>query len=217
MVGKQKRTFRTHIILVTEGRLILFLVLLFLLVMVILPMSILKDLENPILVVIQVVFGLGLAFLCFAVVFPFLWPKCFGKLIVTDRAITWRCLFMKSRRIELSDIRYSDIKAFTEGNVVKYDFYNTGFLYMLISKKSIPKIRVDKYHCTEDLIIFPLNQKLCEYLAETLPEPTNLIFQARLPAFRKADRQKERRKAKKKEKREKKKEKREKKKNKPFD
>ena len=105
---------------------------------------------------------------------------------------------MKSRRFELSDIRYSDIKAFTEGNVVKCDFYHTGFLYILLSKKSIPKMRVDKYRCTDDLIIFMFSRKLCECLAEALPEPTNLIFQARLPAFRRADRQKERRKAKKK-------------------
>ena len=205
MVGKQKRTFRTHIILVTEGRLFLFLGLLLLPAMAIPPMSIVKDSDNRVLDIILSFFLLGIAILFFAVVLPFFWPRAFGKLIVTDKTITWRCLFMKSRRIEMSDIRYSDIKAFTEGNVVKCDFYHTGFLYILLSKKSIPQMRVDKYRCTDDLIIFMFSRKLCECLAETLPEPPNLIFQARLPAFKRADRQKERRKAKTKEKREKKK------------
>ena len=210
MVGKRKRTFRTHIIAVIEGRLFLFLVLLLLPAMVIPPMLIVKDSDNRVLDIILSVFLLGIAILFFAVVLPSFWTKAFGKQIVTDKTITWRCLFMKSRRLELSDIRYSDIKAFTEGNVVKCDFYHTGFLYILLSKKSIPQMRVDKYRCTDDLIIFMFSRKLCECLAETLPEPTNLIFQARLPSFRKADRQKERRKAKKKEKRKKKK-------NKTFD
>lgn len=211
MVGKRKRTFRTHIILVTEGRILLFLFLFgFPFAAVVQILMAVKYPDDCIFFIAFFAFYLALFVLCFVVVFPFFWPRCFGKLIVTGRAITWRCLFMKSRRIELSDIRYSDIKAFTEGNVVKCDFYHTGFLYMLLSKKSIPQMRVDKYRCTDDLIIFMFSRKLCECLAEILPEPTNLIFQARLPAFRKADRQKERRKAKKKEKREKKK-------NKTFD
>ena len=206
MTGKRRRTFRTHIILVTEGRLFLFLMLLIWPMILFGPViTLIKGTDHPFLCVVALVIFIAVTFGLFAVVLPFFWPRAFGKLIVTDKTITWRCLFMKSRRIELSDIRYSDIRAFTEGNVVKCDFYHTGFLYILLSKKSIPKMRVDKYRCTDDLIIFMFSRKLCECLAETLLEPTNLIFQARLPAFRRADRQKERRKAKKKEKREKKK------------
>ena len=195
MIGKRRRTFRTHIILVTEGRILLFLFLFgFPFAAVVQILMAVKYPDDCIFFIAFFAFYLALFVLCFVVVLPFFWPRCFGKLIVTDKTITWRCLFMKSRRLELSDIRYSDIRAFTEGNVVKCDFYHTGFLYILLSKKSIPKMRVDKYRCTDDLIIFMFSRKLCEYLAETLPEPTNLIFQARLPAFQRADRQKENRK-----------------------
>ena len=195
MIGKRKRTFRTHIILVTEGRILLFLFLFgFPFAAVVQILMALKYPDDCIFFIAFFAFYLALFVLCFVVVFPFFWPRAFGKLIVTDKTITWRCLFMKSRRLELSDIRYSDIRAFTEGNVVKCDFYHTGFLYILLSKKSIPQMRVDKYRCTDDLIVFMFSRKLCECLAETLPEPTNLIFQARLPAFRRADRQKENRK-----------------------
>ena len=195
MIGKRRRTFRTHIILVTEGRLFLFLMLLIWPMMLFgTVITLIKGTDHPFLWVVALVIFISVTIGLFAVVLPFFWPRCFGKLIVTDKTITWRCLFMKSRRIELSDIRYSDIRAFTEGNVVKCDFYHTGFLYILLSKKSIPQMRVDKYRCTDDLIIFMFSRKLCECLAEVLPEPTNLIFQARLPAFRRADRQKENRK-----------------------
>lgn len=186
MTGK-KQVFRTHVILVTEGRFFLLAVMPFYAVAIFMAVRFaVQDAEDRALMVFCAVFLLAIGVLFVVVALPFLWPRCFAKLVVTDSEIIWRCLFLKSRRLKLSDIRYSDIKSFREGNVVRNDFYHTGFLYAIVSVGSIPNLRTDKYKCTKDMIIFPLDRKLCECLATALPEPANLRFSAKLSAYRRA-------------------------------
>ena len=184
-----KKVFRTHIILITLGRLFLTFVTVFgcyMLYMFVKFSIIERTIEFYIFsIILSVILGF------FSIVsLPFLWPRCFGKLIVYKDKIVWRCLFLKTRKLRVTDIKQSAIKSFEEGNVIKYDFYNTGFLYMIVSTKGIPNQIVSKYKCNKELIIFPLNQKLCSCLADVLLPPQNAKFKSKLIAYKKLNKNK---------------------------
>lgn len=175
----RRKTRRSHIILLTEGRLFLLIVLGIILLLYSLGVS--EILKNPTSANILdgclfILLATVLMILFSVVVCPFLWAKCFEKLIITDKFIEWRCLFMKTRRIPLSDIRYANIVSFKEGNAIKHDRYNTGFLSILLSSDPLPRIRIDKIKCSNTLIKFGCTPKVCKALAEALPAPMNRIF-----------------------------------------
>lgn len=211
----RRKTCRSHIILLIEGRLFLLIALGMILLLYFLGIS--EICKNPTSANILdgclfIVFATVLMTLFGVVVCPFLWAKCFEKLIITDKFIEWRCLFMKTRRIPLPDIRYANIIAFKDGNIVKYDLYHSGFLSILLSSDPPPRIRIDKTRCSDTLIKFGCTEKVCRALAEALPEPMNRIFvsevrqyesgrlglrRARIRAKRRKSREKARKKAKK--------------------
>ncbi len=74
------------------------------------------------------------------------------------------------------------------------DVYGTGFLYVLISKNIIPHRVIHKWKCTDELILFPYNEKLCKTLAEVLPELHARKFATRVAAWAREVKRKKRKK-----------------------
>lgn len=164
-----KKTFRSHIILVTEGRLFCFLPL-FGVCFFSYPCKLFFDEKDY--------FGFGIGFLfvvLFVVVFfvafwNFIWPLAWGKLIVNDKGVRWRCLFKKSIFLSWDECKYIGFETFTEGNVVKVDLYKTGFRYIYFSITPYPKEfsgKINKLNCKEGFIkFFPVNAKMCSAVLE---------------------------------------------------
>jgi hypothetical protein len=103
-----------------------------------------------------------LPLMCF--VLYHLWYRCFGKIIISDNCIEWRCIFMRSHRLSFDKCKYAGIQIFWKDNVVKYDIYNTGFAFIYVSTKPYPSEyegRIDKLRCTDEFIKFPRNERIC--------------------------------------------------------
>ena len=171
-----KKVFRVHPLLVVEGRLCCLL-------FVIGPLfiyyfGIVSVIENPGIPSVILCCAVFAMFISFQIVgLPFLWINSFQKLVLTDEFVEWRCLFYKTRRLNISEIRYANVVAFTEGNAVNIDLYNTGFLSILLSSELLPTIRIDKIKCSDTLIKFSCSHQICIALAELLPAPLNQIFE----------------------------------------
>lgn len=185
MVKRKKRyTFRGHIVLFTIGRAFLLLCLFTAIIMAfqMIKFSIIEKTVELIIVTIVVILIIVplLAFTIWS-----FWPSCFGKLIVDNKSIKWKCIFMRTRKLNYDDCKYTGIKSFIEGNAVHYDLYKTGFLYFYISKKPFPNKRIDKIRCNNIIIKFQLTPKLCECLSELLPDPHNRIYKSQLRKYNK--------------------------------
>lgn len=99
----------------------------------------------------------------------YFWRHSWGKLIVTDTAIVWKCLFCKTVKLDISEIKDVSIISFSEGNAVKLDLYNTGFRYIILSETNIPYIRADKIKCRPGIIKFAYSDSLRDLLQVKLP------------------------------------------------
>lgn len=122
------------------------------------------------------------ALVCFAE--HYLWQLCFGKIIITDKYIRWRCLFCKSITLPVEEVKYTRVCTFSEGNMLySKNSYNAGFLYVLLSSSPLPGKRIDKIRCKGKLIRFMLTDKLCEALVQTLPN--GAVFTPYLPKKKK--------------------------------
>lgn len=109
----------------------------------------------------------------------FLWPQCFNRLILTDDAVIWRCLFMRPRKIGKDECRYVGIKeAMMEWR--KGNWVSTGTQWVWFSNQAFPEEKnISQLRTQKGFIKFPLSIKLCGALGEWLPEPKNLPFQSR--------------------------------------
>lgn len=108
------------------------------------------------------------------------WPLFFGELVITDTYIKWRCLFMRSCKLEFSEIKYMEIRAMGAENVVK-DIYNTGHEYLLISTEPLPDKILDKIRTSRKrrLIKFQMTPRIYRQLAEAMPEKYKSMFRYR--------------------------------------
>ena len=82
----------------------------------------------------------------------FLWQQVWGKLIITDREVIWKCIFCKSVRIKYSEIRHMSIRNFGERNYIKVDLYNTSFNFLLITTCGPIQKTIDKIKCGKGVI-----------------------------------------------------------------
>ena len=171
-----KKVFRTHIVLATEGRIFTLLILLFALGVTYVSAWLLTEGYTEMIFTFFVLHII--AYGCGYMTLRWAWQLAWGKIILTDSYIMWRCLFFKPVKIAYSDIRHIEKRAFKEGNVYKNrDYYKTGFLYFLVSSEPIPQKRIDKIYSGKKLIKFPLyNKKLGYALYSMLPEPYNRYF-----------------------------------------
>ena len=92
------------------------------------------------------------------------WSLSWGKLIVNDTKIIWKCLLCKTVTLDISNIKDVSVFSFSEGNSVKLDLYNTGFRYIVLSETNIPYIRVDKIKCRSGIIKFQYSDRLRDIL-----------------------------------------------------
>ena len=164
----KKVIFRTHPILLIEGRLFTLISLFFPLLMLCVSLYFFfrEKTPGPFLGAIMSIGFFSLALW----LMNFFWPLCWGKLILSQNEIIWKCLFYKKVKILYSDIRILVIRSFHEGNVVRIDVYRTGFEYLLISTAGLPKKRIDKIQCCNGLIKWKCSKKVCEALIERVPK-----------------------------------------------
>lgn len=178
----KKKVFRAHMILCIEGRLFLFLAIIgFVCMDIIGILYIIQEKSLQALLSCIIIYAITTSF--FFIAIPFLWLKCFEKLIITDKYVIWKCLFMKSHKLALKDIKYANILAFKNGNIVKIDPYHTSFLSVLLSSELLPSVRIDKIHCSNTLIKFQCSKKLCQTLSNRISSPQNRIFQIRVDQY----------------------------------
>lgn len=105
------------------------------------------------------------------------WQPYWGKLILTEDAITWRCLFCKPITIPYNEMCYVEVRAFTTGNALYRPGCNEGdFLHLLLSSHPLPQKRIDKIRSGKDLIKFHYTPEVAATLCEAIPRPWNEKF-----------------------------------------
>lgn len=164
-----KKTFCSHIILVIEGRLFCLLMLFWFVIFYQPVIQAFQEKEYfPVIIFFALVIILEVCF--FATVGKFIWPLAWGKLIVNENGVRWRCLFKKSIFLSWDECKYIGFETFTEGNVVKADLYKTGFSYIYFSTTTYPKEfsgKINKLNCKDGFIkFFPVNAKMCSAVLE---------------------------------------------------
>lgn len=143
---RKKYVVRTHPVLFFGGRLLLVLFLAFMAATIILSFVF----RHLIFVIDAIIFvPLGIF-----VLYNF-WHNCFGKLVITEKYVRYRCLFTLSVTLSAEDIKYIDIREFREGNVAAP---KNGVCqkYLLLSSEPLPSKRIDKIKRNRKLIKFPL-------------------------------------------------------------
>ena len=104
------------------------------------------------------------------------WPLCFGELVVTDSYVKFKGMFMHSCTLCFDDIKYICIRQMGNENVVKYDLYNTGFMYLLMSARQLPNIPLEKITNSKDVIKFQVTPRICAKLAQAMPSKYSSMF-----------------------------------------
>lgn len=176
-----KKTFRSHVVLFTLGRVFILFILSFG-TFLIYKFTRFAIVEKSIFFAFSSLYMLAILVLFCIVALPFLWKRAFEKLIVTEKSVIWKCLFYKKRKLDVQNINHIKIVSFDEGNYIRN---NTLFLYVIMSNEYIPSLKVNKYKCNDNLIIFPLNESLCSALVETLDTRISKPLQEKLRFFNK--------------------------------
>ncbi len=164
-----RKVFRPHIILCTVGRL-------FTLLLIVVPLVMLcmftkfaffsGEIHYEFIPHILLVIGMNiLAWWVTSV----LWQQIWGKLILDENKITWRCIFYPKVQIECSDIKFIAIRNFGNRNVVHVDIYKTGFQFIIITTQSLPTLPIDKVKCQKGIIKWAKNNVVCEALSDIVP------------------------------------------------
>jgi hypothetical protein len=163
---KRKKVLRPHIILLTEGRL-------FTLIMIVGVIAIVSA-------ALYLTFSNGAVWsLILAIAVPvaqiytlnFLWEQVWGKLILKEDRIVWRCLFRRKIEIKYTDIKRVASRDFGSRNVIKVDLYKTGFQWFLISTDcTLPSKPIDKIKCKKGLIKWRNSDKACQAMREFFPD-----------------------------------------------
>ncbi len=95
-------------------------------------------------------------------ILPKVYPIAFGKLILTDEGVEYRCLFKKRSFISWDDCEFCGIEAYPS---VTTDLYKIGYRYVYFSTKQIPEERRNKpdYMKNDNELIkfYPVTKKLC--------------------------------------------------------
>ena len=114
-----------------------------------------------------------------AFIFYQFWPSSFGRLILTEDAVIWRCPFLHSRKIAKDACSYVGIKeAMVEQKKGKW--VSTGLPWVYFSTQPFPvKKNISQLRTRKNFIKFPLSFSLCQSLGEWLPSPVNLTFKSR--------------------------------------
>lgn len=195
----KRKVFHEHIILLTEGR---FLMLAVLIVMVWFLYLFVRDRmagmtlawwEIPFLLLVEVS-------LYYALLRQF-WYRCFGRLMVTEDEIVWKCPFMRTVRLKKAEIRYTGIDYRWPGPAQKAV---TPVDMAYFSTTPYPQKCRNKSYLLRNkkgFIIFSAGEKLCRHMSAWLPEPYERVFAAADDGYEARRRQRARRRAEKRQKR----------------
>ena len=162
-----KNVFYPHSILLVGGRFLTLLLSIFPLCCMIYTIWLFIAQQD--VTFLMVAIGIGIMEVGGIYVSVCFWTQSWGKLIVTDREIIWKCLFLKTVKLDISEIKDVSTVSFSEGNAVKLDLYNTGFRYIILSDTNIPYIRVDKIKCKSGIIKVRHSDRLRDVLKGKLP------------------------------------------------
>lgn len=191
----KRRVFHEHIILLLEGRL---LMLLFIGFSGFIWYLFFRD--TPALLDKAILFPICVTALVCIPLHEF-WYRCFGRLVVTEEEIIWKCPFMRTVRLQKTEIRYTGIdyrwpgparKAVTPVDMAY--FSTTPYPQKCRNKSYLLRNK-------EGFIKFPASEKLCRYMSTWLPEPYERVFAAASDGYEARRRQRARRRAEKRQKR----------------
>lgn len=191
-----RKVFHEHFILLTEGRLFMLAILAF---MVWLPYLFMRDhLNGAILKWWEIPFLLAVETLEYFVMLRQFWYRCFGRLVVTEGALIWKCPFMHSVRMEKAEIKYTGIDYRWPGSAGKVV---TSVDMAYFSAEPYPLGGRNKSYLLRSkpgFIKFPASEKLCRYMCEWLPEPYERVFAAASDGYETRRRKRERKRTEKK-------------------
>lgn len=166
-----------HIILVTAGRLLAAACIYAAYLLGDAFVSIVfKEASSSVSDVIMAYFAVIAYFILLLFFFYNFWQNIFGGLVVTDTYVKWHGLFMIPRKLKFSDIKCMEIRTMGKENAVKYDVYNTGFRYLLISTDALPQKKLNKIRTERNLIKFQVTPKICGQLYECMPTKYRWMF-----------------------------------------
>ena len=188
----KRRVFHEHIILLIEGRL---LMLLFIGTTGFMWYLFFRD--TPALLDKAILIPLCITALVCIPLHEF-WHRCFGRLVIVEDEIIWKCPFMRTVRLKKAEIKYTGIDYRWSGSVgkavtpVDMAYFSTmpypqecrSKSYLLRNKKGFIK--------------FPASEKLCRHMSVWLPEPYERVFAAASDGYESQRRKRERKRAEKK-------------------
>ena len=163
-----KKIFRPHIILLILGRVFTILSIAFIVVMISVSIYF-TFFQQSYEFLFFLFFFLGLALLN-VFVFKELWQLIWGKLIVKQDCLVWRCFFCRTVKIAYEDIKYVGFHTMGSENFVRKDVYHTGFRYILISEAMPPKKPIGKIFCKKGLIKWAYSKEVCLALKDKVPK-----------------------------------------------
>ena len=161
---KKKTTIRSHIILVTEGRLLTLIWVAGILWLLFVGFASDAQLEDFLLFWLT---GIGFIIMLLPAI-RFFWPLCWGKIILYDDKIVFKCFPMPRLVIYYDQIRDIRITTWDKKNV--RDLYHTGHEYIIISTEPIPKKPLEKLYTNRKRIMFMRSQKLYQEIRYKVPK-----------------------------------------------
>lgn len=168
----KRRVFHEHIILLIEGRI---LMLLFIGFTGFIWYLFFRD--TPSLLDKAILFPLCVTALVCIPLHEF-WHRCFGRLVVTEDEIAWKCPFMRTVRMQKTEIRYTGIDYRWPGPALKAV---TSMDMAYFSTTPYPQACRSKSYLLRNkkgFIKFPASEKLCRHMSVWLPEPYERVFAA---------------------------------------
>lgn len=188
-MSSKKQVFHEHIILLIEDRLLAFLsigilaAIWFGMIKDILKVQSINEASQWVSQNLLSILGI-LLFTVLEVVFLWeFWYRFFGRLIITENEIIWKCPFMKTRRLNQTEVKYAGFDyRFSSGSLRNITAVDMAYF----SRHPYPEECVGKSYKlrnSDDFIKFHASKKLCLCLQEWLPEPRNRIFAAAYESF----------------------------------
>lgn len=159
---ENKKNFRIPLIFVIEFRLFFILMVIFMFCIVGLVIeTILK--HEYFLIVFSILILAFVIYVFKSYFIPILLPLAFGKLIISDHGVEFRCIFTKNIFLSWDECKFCGIEGYK--NVVK-DLYGTGRVYIYFSKNELEQEfrgNITKKKNSADFIkFFPVTVELCE-------------------------------------------------------
>lgn len=191
----KRRVFHEHIVLLIEGRL---LMLLFVSTTGFIWYLFFRD--TPALLDKAILFPICVTVLACIPLHEF-WYRCFGRLVVTEDEIVWKCPFMRTVRLKKAEIRYTGIDYRWPGPAQKAV---TPVDMAYFSTTPYPQKCRNKSYLLRNkkgFIKFSAGEKLCRHMSAWLPEPYERVFAAADDGYEARRRQRARRRVEKRQKR----------------